>query len=211
VDEAPTVKPVKAFTLVEILTVIVILAIIAAIAFSVLAKSAKQAKSAPCTSNLRQIGIAWTLYRDANNGTWPRDLQEFGGSESLAPLLVCPIDPNRGGSNSVAGKALGTAVSYYYVQPAEEFRQTLYTADPNAGILYCVLHGSVDEGLMTVSNPVLDTEGSVLRLAQDLSVTRANVGHLCMEGGLKTRSEWMLLSDEKCPAPYCPDGSFPCD
>ncbi len=51
-----------AFTLIELLVVIAIIAILAAILFPVFAQAKAAAKSTQSISNLKQIGLAWTLY-----------------------------------------------------------------------------------------------------------------------------------------------------
>lgn len=51
-----------AFTLIELLVVIAIIAILAAILFPVFAQAKVAAKKAASMSNLKQIGLAWTMY-----------------------------------------------------------------------------------------------------------------------------------------------------
>ena len=50
------------FTLVELLVVIAVIAILAALLLPALAKAKASAKSAACKSNLRQLGLALTMY-----------------------------------------------------------------------------------------------------------------------------------------------------
>jgi prepilin-type N-terminal cleavage/methylation domain-containing protein/prepilin-type processing-associated H-X9-DG protein len=52
----------RAFTLIELLVVIAIIAILAAILFPVFAQAKEAAKKTQSASNLRQIGLAWTMY-----------------------------------------------------------------------------------------------------------------------------------------------------
>ena len=52
----------RAFTLIELLVVIAIIAILAAILFPVFAQAKEAAKKTTSLSNLKQIGLAWTMY-----------------------------------------------------------------------------------------------------------------------------------------------------
>ncbi|HXH61384.1 MAG TPA: type II secretion system protein, partial [Fimbriimonadaceae bacterium] len=51
-----------AFTLIELLVVLAIISVLAAILFPAFASAKAAAKKIECMSNLRQIGIAWSLY-----------------------------------------------------------------------------------------------------------------------------------------------------
>ncbi len=61
----------KGFTLIELLVVIAIIAILASMLLPALATAKKQAKRAKCTSNQHQIGMAYQMYTDDNNGWYP--------------------------------------------------------------------------------------------------------------------------------------------
>jgi prepilin-type N-terminal cleavage/methylation domain-containing protein len=73
------------FTLIELLVVIAIIAILAAILFPVFARAKSNARLTGCQNNLKQLGVAMTMYIDSYNGRFP-----WAGSN-----LTCPHDTRR--------------------------------------------------------------------------------------------------------------------
>jgi prepilin-type N-terminal cleavage/methylation domain-containing protein/prepilin-type processing-associated H-X9-DG protein len=69
----------KGFTLIELLVVIAIIAILAAILFPVFARARESARKSACQSNLKQIGLAFNMYRQDFDEEMPRN-DQGGGS-----------------------------------------------------------------------------------------------------------------------------------
>jgi len=61
----------RGFTLIELLVVIAIIAVLAAIIFPVFARAREKARSTTCTSNLKQLGLALTMYCQDYDGLYP--------------------------------------------------------------------------------------------------------------------------------------------
>jgi prepilin-type N-terminal cleavage/methylation domain-containing protein len=71
----------KGFTLIELLVVIAIIAILMAILMPALQRVKEQARDMVCRANLRQYGIAQTIYLDDNDSRYPYAWVSLMGNE----------------------------------------------------------------------------------------------------------------------------------
>ena len=102
----PSLRPSRgasAFTLIELLVVIAIISLLAAIMFPVFGKVRENARRATCTSNQKQIGLAFLMYAQDYDSRFPLlgSSTYQGWSTSLQtymqgwPIFQCPSESRK--------------------------------------------------------------------------------------------------------------------
>ncbi|MHC4518892.1 MAG: type II secretion system protein [Planctomycetota bacterium] len=139
----------KGFTLIELLVVISVITLLVALLVPALERARDQARVVVCQSNLRQCGVYFSMYAEANDNRFYSNLGIVGGFpgwrkpmevyfEGEPDILLCPsartyrrlsgITPTWGGGSRSAWKYGGVVASYgtnHWIAAGEE-------ADPRA-------------------------------------------------------------------------------
>lgn len=98
---APRINGSRAFSLIELLVVIAIIGILASLLMPALSRAKGKALDTKCINNLRQIGVALTVYVDDNGGKLPfaeRRPTDPVEKTNVYPRIVDVLSKNVGGA-----------------------------------------------------------------------------------------------------------------
>jgi prepilin-type N-terminal cleavage/methylation domain-containing protein/prepilin-type processing-associated H-X9-DG protein len=118
----------SAFTLIELLVVIAIIAILAAILFPVFAQARGKARQTACLSNMKQIGLAFQMYAQDYDETFPGCPGTGSANDGEAFDVVWPFVV----SNYIGGRVSNAANQFpqgIYICPSNDLVQGLPATD----------------------------------------------------------------------------------
>ncbi len=214
----------RAFTLIELLVVIAIIAVLAAILFPVFSSAKAAAQATTCLSNLKQIGLASTMYIDQNDDrmfvyghdtepsraapTTPLGMrrdnrwwnQIYPYSKSYA-ILVCPLDRVRTPYGQEDGRDGRPLIPRSYM--ANRTLEALSTSKINDPSQTVLITEKADRALDAWFDPPRDFLPNRLINRPALAMERHNGSSISVMGDMSARRvPESLWKQNPCGEPY---------
>jgi len=196
----------KGFTLIELLVVIAIIAILAAILFPVFAKAREKARQTSCTSNLKQLALAFVQYTQDYDEAFPGGggaaaIVNYSGEdwanqiypyEKSSGVYKCPDDTSNSGS---------PGVSYAYNQNIGLYENALAAipgtgsttaisstmsakfSSPTSTVLLFEANDSYTTAVPNPSNPSSATNPFPIWSGEDSATTVLETNYACTNAG----------------------------
>ena len=193
------------FTIIELLVVMGIVAVLAALLLTSLSGAKKKSHQAICLSQLRQLGLAVSMYGD-EFAERPASMQVLANTRliQIPATVLCAEDStkNWGGIYHEESRRVihpsepPEKIRYSYINNFSWDRWLLAglmkAEESNAGVAVCQLHGQRSDRSATPS--IANFEGSILRLQQDGAVVQRNLLWK-RQGALVYADPWNFFSD----------------
>ena len=146
----------SAFTLIELLVVIVVIAIMAALLLPALAKTKEQSRSTVCRSNMKQLALAFLMYSEDNEDTFPwaggvgraiTSRNSYSADWCATPAEMAGHDMSPSSANLPGfghNAEVGSIYPYVTSQPRRDYDENFKEATP---VYRCPSTGRLGEAL----------------------------------------------------------------